>query len=60
MGIADYLLRFTPAAKLETNHYDDSFTVAKIRLIKEALYPRGQTVSKIQKLPSVELVRACI
>ena len=55
--MADYLSRFPSAAAPDTSHYDANFTVAKVRMIDEALYPwdqlkpRGQTVNKIQKTP---------
>ena len=66
MGMAGYLLRFTSAVVPETSHYDENFTVAKVRMIDEVLYPRyqlnsrGQTVKQIQKIPAVVGVRACV
>ena len=37
MGMADYLSRFRSAAAPETSHYDDSFTVAKIKNDKRSI-----------------------
>ena len=34
MGMADYLSRFPSAEAPETSHYDENFTVAKIRMIR--------------------------
>ena len=42
MGMADFLSRFPPAAAPETSYYDESFTVAKIRMINDVLKPRDQ------------------
>ena len=64
--MADNLSRFPSAALSETCHHDENFTVARIRMINEALFPRdqlnprGQTVNKIQKIPAVEGVRTCV
>ena len=55
MGMVDYLSRFSSAAAPETSHFDENFTVATVRMIKEALYSthqlnsRGQTVKKFKK-----------
>ena len=59
MGLADYLSRFPSAEAPETSHYDESFTVAKIKTISEALKPkdqmkpRGQEGKKIRPKPTV-------
>ena len=64
--MADYLSRFPSAAAPETSHYDETFTVATLRKTNEALYPgdqlnpRGQTVNKTQKIPTVEGVGSCV
>ena len=42
MGMADYLSRFPSAAVPETSHYDESFTIAKIKMISNALKPKDQ------------------
>ena len=60
MGIVYYLSRFPSAAAPETSHYDENFTVARVRMINEAFYPRdqlnprSQTVNKFQEKPGVE------
>ena len=60
MGMADYLSLFLSAEALETSHYEESFTVAKIKIINAALNhtdqmkPRGQKVNKIRPKPTVE------
>ena len=60
MGMADYLSRFTLAEAPETSHYDESFTVAKIKMInaalnpKDQMKPRGQKMNKIRPKPTVE------
>ena len=65
MGMADYLSRFSSAAALVTSHYDESFTVAKIKMINDALKPKdqlkpeGQKVNQIRKSPTVEGGRSC-
>ena len=65
MGMADYLSRFPSAEAPETIHYDESFTVAKIKMIKTALKPkdqmkpRGQKVNKIRPKPTVEGNQSC-
>ena len=65
-GIVDYLQRCPSAAAPETSHYDEVFTVAKVRMNNEALYPwdplnpSGQTVINVQKIPNVECVRSCV
>ena len=57
MGMADYLSRFPSAAAPETSHYDESFTVAKIKMINNAINPRdqlnpgSQKMNQIQKIP---------
>ena len=59
MGMADYLSQFPSAEAPETSHYDENFTVAKIRMINAALKPndkmkpRGQKVNKIRPKPTV-------
>ena len=65
MGLADYLSRFPSAEAPVTSHYDESFTVAKIKMINEALKlkdqmkPRGQEVNNIRPKPTVEGERSC-
>ena len=65
MGIADYLSRFPSAAAPKTSYYDESFTVAKIKMINDALKhkdqlkPGGQKVNQIKKNPTVEGGRSC-
>ena len=64
--MADYLSRFPSAAAPETSHYDESFKVAKIKMINEALNPkdqlkpRGQKVNQIKTKPTVEGERSCL
>ena len=59
MGMADYLSRFPSAEAPETSHYDENFSVAKIRMINAALRPQdkmkpmGQKVNNIQRKPTV-------
>ena len=65
MGKADYLSRFPSAEAPETSHYDESFTVAKIKMINTALKPedqmkpRGRKVNKIRPKPTVEGDQSC-
>ena len=65
MGMADYLSRFPSAKAPETSHYDENFTVAKIRMInaalkpKDKIKPRGQEVNNIQRKPTVGGVKSC-
>ena len=40
--MADYFSRFPSAAAPETSHYDENFTVAKTKMINEALKPKYQ------------------
>ena len=64
--MADYLSRFPSAAAPETSHYDESFTVAKIKMIKNALNsgdqlnPRDRKVKQIRKNPTVEGGQSCL
>ena len=59
MGMADYLSRFPSAEAPETSHYDENFTVAKIRMInaalrpKDKMKPRGQEVNNNKQKPTV-------
>ena len=59
MGMADYLSRFPSAEAPETSHYDENFTVAKIRMInaalrpKDKMKPRGQEKNNIKRKPKV-------
>ena len=66
MGMADYLSRFPSAeAPPETSHYDENFTVAKIRMInaalrpKDKMKPRGQEVNNIKQKPTVGGEQSC-
>ena len=65
MGLADYLSRFPSAEAPETSQFDGSFTVAKMKMISEALKPkdkmklRGQEVNNIRPKPTVEGERSC-
>ena len=65
MGMADYLSRFPSAAAPETSRYDESFIVAKIKMIYEALNPkaqmkpRGQKVKHIKPIPAVVGDQSC-
>ena len=65
MGKPDYLSRFPSAEAPETSHYDENFTVAKIRMIyaalrsKDKLKPRGQKVNKIKPKPTVGGEQSC-
>ena len=65
MGMADYLSRFPSAEAPETSHYDENFTVAKIRMInaalrpKDKMKPRGQKVNNIQRKLTVGGVQSC-
>ena len=65
MGMADYLSRFPSAEAPETSHYDESFTVAKTKMINAALNPKdqmkykGQKVNKIRPKPTVEGDQSC-
>ena len=60
MGMVDYLSRFPSAEAPETSHYDENFTIAKIKMINAALNPMdqmkpmGQKVNKIRPKPTVE------
>ena len=60
MGMADYLSRFPSAAAPATSHYDESFTVANIKMINDALKPKDQLkpgcqkVNQIRKNPTVD------
>ena len=49
MGMADYLSRFSSAEAPETSHYDENFTVAKIKMINAALKPKDQMKPRGQK-----------
>ena len=49
MGLADYLSRFPSAEAPDTSHYDESFTVAKIKTISEALKPKDQMKPRVRK-----------
>ena len=65
MGIADYLSRFPSAAAPETSYYDESFTVAKLQMINDALKPRDEKipqgqVNQIRKIWTVEGGKACL
>ena len=65
MGMADYLYRFPSAETSETSHYDEKFTVAKIRMInaalrpKDKMKPRGQEVNNIKRKPTVGGEQSC-
>ena len=65
MGMADYLSRFPSAEAPETSHYDENFTVAKIRMInaalrsKDKMKPRGQEVNNIKPKPTVGGEQSC-
>ena len=65
MGMADYLSWFPSAEAPETSHYDENFTVAKIKMINEALKPkdqmkpRGQKGNKIRPKLTVEGDQSC-
>ena len=65
MGMADYLSRFPSGEAPETSHYDESFTVAKLKMInttlksKDQMKPRGQKVNKIRPKPTVESDQSC-
>ena len=65
MGMADYLSRFPSAEAPETSHYDENFTVAKIRMInaalrpKEKMKPRVQEVNNNQRKLTVGGVQSC-
>ena len=65
MGMADYLSRFPSAEAPETSRYDESFKVAKIKMINEALNPkakmkpRGQNVKHIKSIPAIEGEQSC-
>ena len=65
MGMVDYLSRFPSAAAPETSHYDENFTVAKLKMINDALKPKdqlkpgGQKMNQIRKNPTVEGGRSC-
>ena len=50
LGMADYLSRFPSAAAPETSYYDESFTVAKIKMINDALKPKDQLKPGEQKM----------
>ena len=63
--MADYLSRFPSAEAPETSHYDESFSVAKTKMINAALNPknqmkpRGQKVNKIRPKPTLEGDQSC-
>ena len=65
MGMTDYLSRFPSAEAPETSHYDENFTVAKIRMInaalkpKDKMNPRGQKVNKVRPKPTVGGEQSC-
>ena len=65
MGMADYLSRFPSAAAPETNHYEESYTVAKIKMVndplksKDQLKPGVQKMNQIRKNLTVEGGRSC-
>ena len=65
MGMADYLSQFPSAAAPEISHYDESFTVAKIKKINDALKPKdqlkpgSQRVNQVRKNPTVEGGQSC-
>ena len=65
MGMADYFSRFPSAEAPETSHYDENFTVAKIRMINAALRPKdkmkpwGQEVNNIKPKLTVEGEQSC-
>ena len=50
MGMVDYLSRFSSAAAQEKSHYDENFTVATARMIKQALYSTHQLNSRSQSV----------
>ena len=50
MVMADYLSRFPSAAVPETSHYDESFTIAKIKMINDALKPKDKFKPGGQKM----------
>ena len=54
MGMADYLSRFPSAAAPETSYYDESFTVAKIKMINDALKPKDQLKPGEQKMDQIK------
>ena len=64
--MADYLSRFPSAAAPRTSCYDESFIVAKIKMINEALNPkaqmkpRGQNVKYLKPIPAVEGDQSCL
>ena len=63
--MADYLSRFPSAEAPETSHYDENFTVAKIRMInaafrpKDKMKPRVQEVNNIKRKPTVGGEQSC-
>ena len=65
MEMADYLSRFPSAEAPETSHYDESFTVAKIKMIntalkpKDQMKPRCQRMNKIRRKPTLEGDQSC-
>ena len=65
MGMANYLSQFPSAEAPETSHYDENFTVAKIRMInaalrpKDKMKPRGQQVNYIKPKPTVGGDQSC-
>ena len=65
MGMADFLSRFPSAEAPQTSHYDENYTVAKIRMInaalrpKDKMKPRGHEVNNIQRKPTVGGVQSC-
>ena len=52
--MVDYLSRFSSAAAPETSHYDESFTVAKIKMMNDALKPKDQLKPEGQKVNQIE------
>ena len=63
--MADYLSGFPSAEAPETGHYDERFTVAKIRMInaalrpKDKMKPRGHQVNNIKPKPTVGGEQLC-
>ena len=66
IGTEDYLSRFPLAAELQTSHYDENFTAAKLEMINEALKfsnqlnPRGLKMkSNLKKKTTAGGVGSC-
>ena len=57
--MVDYLSRFSSAAAPETSHYDESFTVAKIKMMNDALKPKDQLKPEGQKVNQIEKKTNC-